>query len=93
VVAAVPRTEVEVVIAATGETSWIRVTGSGGDLLFEGLVEQGETQTYTDDELITVLMGNAGGLELEVNGVDIGSPGETGDVVTQEFGLEDPATG
>lgn len=93
VVAAVPRSEVEVVIAAAGETSWIRVTGSGGDLLFEGLVQQGETQTYTDDELITVLMGNAGGLELEVNGVDIGSPGETGDVVTQEFGLEDPATG
>jgi cytoskeleton protein RodZ len=92
-VAEAPRTEVEVVIAATDATSWVRVTGAAGGTLFEGLIEHGETETYIDSDEITVLMGNAGGLELTVNGVEIGSPGGIGDVVTQEFGLEDPATG
>jgi hypothetical protein len=35
-------------------------------------------------------VGNAGGIELEVNGVDLGTLGLTGEVLDRVFGLGDP---
>jgi hypothetical protein len=50
-------------------------------------------RTYSDPRRLRLVMGNAGGLSLTVNGVPVGTPGAPGQVVRQEFGLADPVQG
>jgi cytoskeletal protein RodZ len=73
------------VLAASG-TSWLSVTDIAGNSLFSGNLRQGATQTFDDSQLITMVLGNAGAVDLNVNGKDIGAPGGLGEVVHLQFG-------
>ncbi len=44
----------------------------------EALLQPGETAVYRADSLYTVVFGNGGGVELELNGRDLGTPGIEG---------------
>lgn len=82
---------VNVVLAITGKASWVRVTGgTAGKTLYEGTLTEGDSQTFTDDTLIKLVLGNAGAVSLTVNGRDLGAAGGSGDVVRTEFGPGDP---
>jgi cytoskeleton protein RodZ len=78
--------EVEVTVEVTGDKSWLSVTeGKAGTSLYEGLVVTGDTQTFTSQKKIRVVVGNAGAVTLSVDGEDLGTPGGTGEVVRLEF--------
>ncbi|MEY3408230.1 MAG: hypothetical protein RL038_1291 [Actinomycetota bacterium] len=80
---------VSVNLAAT-EASWIQVKAGTGDVLIETTLQPGDALAFTDAAELTVRVGNAGGVDFEVNGVRLGPLGETGQVVDKVFGLGDP---
>ncbi|HWB72656.1 MAG TPA: helix-turn-helix domain-containing protein [Egibacteraceae bacterium] len=82
--------EVEVVLTVSGGQSWLRVVVDGVTQL-EGLQSSGTTRTFTGDEEISLRIGNAGAVRLEVNGEDQGRLGDRGQVVERTYTVEEPA--
>ncbi len=80
---------VNVVLTVTGSPSWVMAETPKGTL-FEGTLTTGERKTFKDRKKIKFIFGNAGGVSLRVNGIDIGSPGNAGQVVRTSFGPNDP---
>ena len=52
--------------------SWISAKDHNGRLLFDGTLEQGESKTFTDNKKIDLVLGDAGAVQLFVNGKEIG---------------------
>jgi len=84
---------VVVKLTVTGARSWVRATnGPGGKTLYEGILNSGDTRTFRDKNLVSLVVGNAGAVSLVVNGKDLGNPGNGGQVVKVKFGPGDPTT-
>jgi cytoskeleton protein RodZ len=83
-------TGVQVSLSVTTGKSWIAATNSSGTTIFTGLVDAGQTQTFTDSARVKLVIGNAGAVHLIVNGVDLGTPGGTGEVLHLSFGPGNP---
>lgn len=77
---------VEVALKGVNGLSWVAVSDSTGTTLYSGRVRQGEEKTFTDNQLLYVVIGNAGAINLTVNGENLGVPGKVGEVVRLEFG-------
>ncbi len=75
--------EVEIIIT---ERAWLRISVDGENV-FEGTLEAGEEQIYEPENSFEIRTGNAGGVELTVAGEEMGTIGETGEVVEEEFEL------
>lgn len=60
--------------------------GDGAQDLFTGFLAEGETWEHTGEEQLRVWTGNAGAITVSVDGEDIGSPGEHGEV--KEVGID-----
>jgi cytoskeleton protein RodZ len=60
-----------------------------GELLGIGILRATETSEWRADELIQLRIGNAGGLQLLVNGRDVGSLGASGQVINVEYRIDD----
>jgi cytoskeleton protein RodZ len=71
-------------LLALEEDSWLRVTVDGSPVL-EQVVSAGETLQYQGDEQVEIRFGNAGGVRVEHNGEDVGSPGARGEALTVTF--------
>jgi cytoskeleton protein RodZ len=71
-------------VAARGRT-WASVTGSDGSSLFEGLITQGESRSFSDGESVRVVLGDAGAVDIAVNGVGQGAAGDTGSLAVLTF--------
>lgn len=91
-VAQAPRGKVTVLVRAS-ERSWVQVTTDTGQELFQGLLDVGARKSFTDRSRLRLVIGNAGGVELTVNGTDIGAPGRRGQVARLQFTPQDPAAG
>ncbi len=72
-----------------GGRSWVSVT-AGSRKVFEGVLNDGATRTFSDAKQIKIIIGNAGAAHLVVNGVDLGTAGGGGQVVRLTFGPGDP---
>jgi cytoskeletal protein RodZ len=84
---------VVVKLTVTGARSWVRATnGPGGKTLYEGILNGGDTKTFRDKNLVSLVIGNAGAVSLVVNGKDLGNPGSGGQVIKVKFGPGDPTT-
>jgi hypothetical protein len=70
--------------------SWVTV-GADGKTSFQGLLTAPVTRDFTAKKTIHLVIGNAGAVQLVVNGRDLGSPGRPGEVVRLDFGPGDPA--
>jgi hypothetical protein len=70
--------------------SWVTVRADG-KTIHEGLMRQGDLKDFSAKNKIQVVFGNAGAVNMVVNGRDLGSPGRSGQVVRLEFGPGDPA--
>jgi len=79
---------VEVVINAVRAKSWLFVSDSFGRVLFSGQIPQGMTKTFSSDAQLNLKIGNAGGVELSVNGKKIDSLGVEGQVVSVSYGVD-----
>ena len=64
----------DVEIIASIDRCWVSVTADGVQIPAETL-ELGDSQTFTAEEEMIVTLGNAQGVELIVNGENIGTPG------------------
>ena len=53
--------------------------------VFNGRILKGQSQTFTDAQLLNLTIGNAGAVNLVVNGRDLGTPGGVGEVVHLSF--------
>ena len=79
---------VEVVISATRAKSWLFVSDATGRTLFSGQIAAGSTKTFTSDQQLNLKVGNAGGVDLSVNGKKIDSLGLDGQVVSVSYGVD-----
>ncbi len=77
---------VSVLVTASFGSTWLAVTDSSGVQIFSGMLAKGSSQSFGDSQLINVTIGNAGAVNLNVNGVDAGAPGTRGEVVHLQFG-------
>lgn len=72
---------VEAVLQITADC-WLRVTADGARI-YEGTLRAGVSRTFRADRELIVLMGNAGGVRVTLNGRDLGIQGRPGQVLTQ----------
>ena len=61
------------------EKTWLSIT-SEGKRLFSGFLEPSQTKTLTGLEAARMTVGNAGGIEVRLNGKPIGPIGKSGQV-------------
>mgnify|MGYP002654684183 CR=1 FL=1 len=81
-------TGVEVVITAARAKSWLFVSDAAGRTLFSGQISRGVTKTFSTDVSLNFKIGNAGGVDLVVNGKLIDSVGADGEVVNLSYGVD-----
>ena len=79
---------VEVIINAVRAKSWLFVSDSSGRVLFSGQIPQGVTKTFSSDAQLNLKVGNAGGVDVSVNGKKIDSLGADGQVVSVSYGVD-----
>lgn len=84
---------VSVTVTSSTGSSWLAATNSSGAQLFSSILHRGESQVFTDTQQIYLTIGNAGGVELVVNGKSLGAPGGNGQVVHLAFGPGSPTAG
>ena len=85
-VAILPQSGVHVRVRLVDSRSWLHVTGSNGQLLFQGILNKGAQRDFADTRRIRMTIGNAGAVDLVVNGHDLGVAGGSGQVVQKDFG-------
>ena len=76
---------VTVVVTGTSGKSWVGIQDSSGAQVFSGSIKAGDSKTFTDSQNLAVTVGNAGAVNLNVNGKDLGTPGLVGEVVHLSF--------
>jgi cytoskeletal protein RodZ len=81
-------TGVELIISATRAKSWLFVSDATGRTLFSGQIARGVTKTFSTDVSLNVKIGNAGGVDLTVNGKEVDSIGVDGEVVSVSYGVD-----
>jgi len=74
---------VQVAVTAN-ERSWVRAVADG-TVVFEGVIEAGGRQGWQAARQITVKVGNAGAVEVVVNGRSLGPMGAPGAVIERTF--------
>jgi cytoskeletal protein RodZ len=79
---------VEVIITATRAKSWLFVSDANGRTLFSGQISQGVTKTFTTGQQLNMKVGNAGGVDLSVNGKNVDPLGIDGQVVSVSYGVD-----
>jgi len=84
---------VSVIVTSSRGSSWLAVTNSSGVQLFSSMLHRGESKEFTDAQQVYLTIGNAGGVDLNVNGKTLGAPGGNGQVVHLAFGPGSPTTG
>ncbi|MFF4188613.1 helix-turn-helix domain-containing protein [Streptomyces sp. NPDC001691] len=92
-IAAVPGDKVTVKVTAVNDKSWISAKDHNGKMLFDGLLQKGEAQTFQDGQQVDLILGNAGAIELYVNGKKIESKFEDGQVERLSYTKGDPQVG
>ncbi|MEW1859258.1 DUF4115 domain-containing protein [Streptomyces sp. NBC_00669] len=92
-IAAAPPGKVTVKVTAESGASWIQATDGNGKQLFQASLKEGQSKTWTDDKKIKLIVGNAGAVQLFVNGKDLGPAGGKGQVVRLTYTPGDPTQG
>ncbi|MEV5431920.1 RodZ domain-containing protein [Streptomyces sp. NPDC052701] len=92
-IAAAPQDKVTVQVSAADGRSWISAKDHNGRLLFDGLLKQGESKTFQDSSKINLVLGDAGVIDLYVNGKKIEDDFQPGSVERLTYTKGDPQAG
>ncbi|MFD4634399.1 helix-turn-helix domain-containing protein [Streptomyces sp. NPDC058284] len=92
-IAGVPRDKVTVKVVAPDGRSWISAKDHSGRTLFDGVLEQGQDKTFQDKKKIDLVLGDAGAIELYVNGKQVDNEFEPGQVERLTYTKGDPQAG
>jgi cytoskeleton protein RodZ len=87
---AVAEAGVHVVLRITTTKCWVEATASNGQVLYQGVLNPGATQTFDDPQRVSLRLGNAPATDLTVNGVDLGAPETKNSVTSVSFGPGNP---
>lgn len=87
---AVAEAGVHIVLLVTTKKCWVEALSSTDAVLYQGVLNPGETRTWDDPQKISLHLGNAPATDLTVNGVDIGAPPSKTAVTTISFGPGNP---
>ena len=79
---------VEVVVSAVRAKSWLFVSDASGRTLFSGQVSRGAIKVFSSDSQLNLKVGNAGGVDLKVNGKKVEAIGVDGEVVSVSYGVD-----
>ncbi len=71
-------------VLSAEDVSWLRVVADGRRV-FEGFLRAGERREWEAGASIQVVIGNAGGVRVQVNGQELGILGASGEVVRRTF--------
>jgi len=77
--------KVSVEVVASRGATWLYVTNENGTSLFSGQIPKGGRKTFTDTNQVNLRVGNAGGVDLSVNGKSVGPIGANGEVVNLTY--------
>jgi hypothetical protein len=69
------------------QRAWLRVT-SDGAVVLEGILEPEQSQSWEAINSLKVLTGNAGGVDLVLNGAEMGKMGNVGQVIERSWVVE-----
>ncbi|WP_073946911.1 helix-turn-helix domain-containing protein [Streptomyces kebangsaanensis] len=92
-IAAAPQDKVTVQVSAANGRSWISAKDHNGRMLFDGLLNKGETKTFQDSTKINLILGDAGAIQLYVNGKKIEDQFQPGAVERLTYTKGDPQAG
>ncbi|PTN00517.1 helix-turn-helix domain-containing protein [Streptomyces sp. VMFN-G11Ma] len=92
-IAAAPQDKVTVQVSAADGRSWISAKDHNGRLLFDGLLKQGDSKTFQDSQKINLVLGDAGAIQLYVNGKKIDNQFQPGAVERLTYTKGDPQVG
>lgn len=82
---------VDVRIAARSAPSWLGITNSAGKQLFWNVLAQGQSQEFTDQDQLDVIVGDAGAVDITVNGHHLSAPpGSSGHVFHATYNAASP---
>ena len=77
--------------ALDNAVSWVQVSDHNDVVLFTGNLASGQSRTFHDPKRLHVVLGNAAGVNVSVNGSDLGTPGSSAEVAHLTFTPNDPA--
>ncbi|WP_046730362.1 helix-turn-helix domain-containing protein [Streptomyces humi] len=92
-IAAAPQDKVTVQVSAANGRSWISAKDHNGRMLFDGLLKKGESKTFQDSSKINLILGDAGAIQLYVNGKKIEDQFQPGAVQRLTYTKGDPEVG
>ncbi|MEU1043020.1 helix-turn-helix domain-containing protein [Streptomyces sp. NPDC005551] len=92
-IAAAPQDKVTVQVSATDGRSWISAKDHNGRMLFDGLLKKGQSKTFQDSTKINLILGDAGAIQLYVNGKKIENDFQPGQVERLTYTKGDPEVG
>jgi cytoskeletal protein RodZ len=74
-------TGANIVLSATSGNSWVSVSDSSGATQFSGQLSTGQKRAFRDSDYLDLVIGNAGVVDVEVNGKSSGRLGGNGQVI------------
>ncbi|MGY0491328.1 helix-turn-helix domain-containing protein [Streptomyces sp. WG-D5] len=92
-IAAAPADKVTVKVSASDGRSWISAKDHNGRIMFDGLLRDGQTKTFQDNQKIDLVLGDAGAIKLFVNGKQIEDEFQPGQVERLSYTKGDPEVG
>jgi len=80
-------TGVAVIVTATRGTSWLFVSDSSGTTLYSGQIRTGQKLNFSATTRVSLKVGNAGAVDISVNGKVAQQIGTDGEVVSVSYGV------
>ena len=79
---------VNIELVASRGTTWLYATNEDGKVLFSGMIRMGSSKNFIQPEQVNLRVGNAGGVDISVNGKNVGSIGANGEVVNLTYNAD-----
>jgi cytoskeleton protein RodZ len=67
---------------------WVEVKNSEGEHIYQGIIVKDEELSFNDLQKVTLKLGNAGQVQVNINDKNLGVLGEIGAVVVKTYGIE-----
>ena len=79
---------VNIELVASRGATWLYATNEDGEVLFSGQIRKGNSKIFIQPEQVNIRIGNAGGVDISVNGENVGSIGANGEVVNLTYNAD-----
>jgi cytoskeletal protein RodZ len=79
---------VNVELVASRGTTWLYATNENGTQIFSGQIRKGDSKRFSEAKQVNLRVGNAGGVDISVNGKSVGSIGANGEVVNLTYNAD-----